>query len=118
MATVERQAVPFLTSKTAGQGHVQVLNVRTFTEQDFRAIGEWLLTPKELGLPRIPQELADAIRASVLSPLGVDFRAPSGIELVMLGKAAWVYSFRDDNVRIQFAGKPLDLPAHGWLWLE
>jgi hypothetical protein len=118
LATVNGKAVPFLTSKTAGQGRVQVLNVRTFSEQDFGAIGEWLLTPKDLGLPRIPQELAVVIRASLLAPLRVDFRGPAGVQLVLVGDEACVYSFRDDNVRIQFAGKSFNLSAHRWLWLK
>lgn len=117
-ATVDGRVVPFLTSTPAGRGRVMVLNVRTFSEQDFRAIGEWLLTPKDLGLTRIPQELADALRRPLLAPLRVDFRGPAGIELVLFQGGACVYSFRDEAVQIQFAGKQHKLPAHGWLWLK
>jgi len=117
-ARVDESRLPFLTSRTVGRGRLLVLNVRTFSEQDFREVGEWLLAPKQLGLSRIPQQLADTIRAGLLSPLHVDFRAPSGVELVLVGNEACVYSLRDDDARIQFRGKTLDLPAHQLAWLK
>lgn len=109
--------VPILTSKAAGAGQVLVLNVRTFSEQDFGATGEWLLAPKQLGLPRIPQPLADAIRARLLSPLSMEFHAPAGVALVSFGKKACVYSFLEDAVQIQFGNRTVELPAHGLGWL-
>lgn len=109
--------VPFLTRKAVGRGELLMLNVRTFSEQDFRDADEWLLAPKRRGLPTIPQTLADAIRARFLSPLGVDFQSPSGVQLVLGGKEAWVYSFRDDNVRVLFGTRAFELPAHQLVWL-
>ena len=110
--------VPFLTRKAVGRGELLVLNVRTFSEQDFRDTGEWLLAPKRRGLPIIPQTLADAIRVRLLSPLRVDFQSPSGVQLVLYGKEAWVYSFRDDAACLQFGKTKLVLPAHQWLWVN
>jgi hypothetical protein len=118
LATMGGQTVPFLTTKTVGRGRVLVLNVRTFTEQDFRAIGEWLLTPRDLGFPNISPELADAIRKNLLAPLRVDFHGPAGVALVLFDNAACVYSFRDDGVQIQLGGKQIELPAHRWLWVK
>jgi hypothetical protein len=118
VATANGQTVPFLTRKAAGRGWVLILNVRTFSEQDFRAVGEWLLTPKELGLPQIPQQLADTIRASLLAPLCVDFRGPAGVQLVLIGDEACVYSFRDDATRIQLGNQTRVLPAHQLMWLR
>jgi hypothetical protein len=115
---VNGQAVPLLTRQRVGRGQLLLLNVRTFSEQDFRDTGEWLLAPKQLGLPRIPQPLADAIRASLLAPLGLDFRAPAGVELVLVGKAACIYSFRDDAAPVQLGKTALVLPAHHWRWLK
>jgi hypothetical protein len=92
-ATLEERPVPFLTHNAVGRGQVFVLNVRTFSEEDFGKYGEWLLAPRPLGLPNIHQPLADTLRASLLSPLGVQFRAPSGVGLVLSGKQACVYSF-------------------------
>jgi sulfur carrier protein ThiS len=115
---VNGQAVPFLTRQRVGRGQLLLLNVRTFSESDFRATGEWLLAPKQLGLPRIPQPLADTLRGSLLAPLGLDFRAPAGVELVLVGKAACVYSFRDDAACVQLGKTTHVLPAHQWLWLK
>lgn len=117
LAATEGRQVPFLTRKAVGRGQVLVLNVRTFSEQDFGKNGEWLLAPKQLGLPRIPQALADTIRTRLLSPLRLDFRAPSGVGLMLFGKEACAYSFRDDPARIQFGSKALDLPAHRLVFL-
>ncbi len=116
-AALPDRKVPFLTRKAVGRGELLVLNVRTFSEQDFRDADEWLLAPKRRGLPTIPQKLADAIRARLLSPLRVDFQSPSGVQLVLCGKEAWVYSFRDDSVRVQFGKRAFELPAHQLVWL-
>jgi len=117
-ATTAERSVPFLTRHPKGRGQVFVLNVRTFSEADFGKHGEWLLAPRPLGLPAIPQPLADALRASLLPPLGVQFHAPSGVSLVLLGREACVYSFREDSVRIQYGEHSMDLPAHGLAWLK
>ena len=116
-AALPDRKVPFLTRKAVSRGELLVLNVRTFSEQDFRDADEWLLAPKRRGLPTIPQKLADAIRARLLSPLRVDFHAPSGVQLVLNGKEAWVYSFRDDNVQVSLGDRSFELPAHQLVWL-
>jgi hypothetical protein len=116
-AALPDRKVPFLTRKVVDRGELLVVNFRTFSEQDFRDADEWLLAPKRRGLPTIPQKLADAIRARFLSPLRVDFQSPSGVQLVLYGKEAWVYSFRDDSVRVQFGNKTFESPAHQLVWL-
>lgn len=116
-ATAMERRTPLLTRKAVGRGQLLLLNVRTFSEQDFGR-SEWLLAPKQLGLPTIPQELADAIRASLLAPVGVKFRAPSGVGLVLLGNEACVYSFREEPAQIRFGNRTLDLPAHQLAWLK
>ncbi len=111
-AVLATNQIPFLTTQAVGKGHLLVLNVRTFSEQDFRDAGEWVLSPKQLGLPRIPQQLADQIRASVLHPLDVELRAPAGVGLFLIGRETWLYSLRDEAVRIVFRGESSNLPAH------
>lgn len=117
-AKVGGQTQPFLTRRAVGKGQVFVLNVRTFSTEDFGKTGEWLLAPQLLGLPVIPQSLADPLRADLLAPLGVKFHAPSGVSLVLMGKAACVYSFLDQPATVQFGGESVQLPAHGWAWLK
>ena len=117
-AMIDERPVPFVTYHTVGRGTVFVLNVRTFSEEDFGKQGEWLLAPRPLGLSAIPQALADQIRAALLSPIGLDFRSPAGVGLVLFGKEACVYSFRGEAANIEYGDKPQELPAHGLAWLK
>src|SRR5262249_18742635 len=94
-ASVEGKRVPFLTRKQVNKGTILVLNVRTFSESDFGG-GEWLLAPKELGLPKIPQPVADTIRDSVLKPLRVDVRASAGVQLLLFEKERCFYNFQPE----------------------
>ena len=112
-AVIAGAAVPLLTSKAIGPGRLCVLNLRTFSEEDFRASGEWLLPPRPLGLPVIPTELANDLRRHLLGPMKLDFRSPAGVTLVLGGQRAWLYSFRDESTQVQFNGKSHTLPPHG-----
>ncbi|MBI4657543.1 MAG: hypothetical protein HY735_01630 [Verrucomicrobia bacterium] len=115
---VDGQPVPWLTVNASGQGHVHVLNVRTFSEQDFLDAGERLLAPKPLGLAEIPEKLADELRATLLAPIEVRFNAPTGVALYLFGRARCVYSFRDEPVTAQLDGETIEIAAHGWVWRE
>jgi hypothetical protein len=96
---------------------VLVLNVRTFSTQDFRDSGEWLLAPKPRGLSDVPQELADRLRVELLrKPLEVDFQAPAGVALHLFDKACCVYNFRAEPVSVSLAGESFLLPANQWRW--
>jgi hypothetical protein len=117
-ALIASTPVPLLTTKAVGRGRLLVLNLRTFSEQDFCDTGEWLLAPKSLGLSGIPDKLADVLRNDLLAPLGVDFYSPPRIAFVLFGDEACVYSFRDDAVRVRFGSRAQELPPHGWAWLK
>lgn len=117
-AAIGHSQLPLLTSRQVGSGRICVLNVRTFAEADFGLAGEWLLAPRPLGLPVIPKAVANEWRQLLLKPLGVEFQSPSQIALVLTGKRAWLYSFRDEPVRIQFNGQEQFLAAHGLLSLR
>jgi hypothetical protein len=110
-------SVPWLTQRQVGRGQVVVLNLRTFSEADFRETGEWLLAPKELGLPEIPQPLADALRSVLLGPLGIRFEAPSGVALYLFDSASCLYNFRGTAVHAALNGRPFDLAPHAWVWV-
>lgn len=111
-------AHPWLISRRQGTGRVVLLNVRTFAEQDFRDAGEWLLAPRPRGLTTLPPRLADALRRRLLPPLGVAFRAPAGVALYLWKEQACVYNFRDAPIQARLNGRSLDLPPHGWTWVE
>jgi hypothetical protein len=116
-AVTDNRKVPLLTSRAVGPGRVLVLNVRTFSTQDFRDSGEWLLAPKPRGLSDVPQELADRLRVELLrKPLEVDFQAPAGVALHLFDKACCVYNFRAEPVSVSLAGESFLLPANQWRW--
>lgn len=117
-AIIDGRVVPWLTAQSAGPGQVLVLNVRTFSEQDFLDAGEWLLAPRALGLPEIPQDLADELRSSLLASLGLELRAPPGVSLHLFERASCLYNFRNEPVSIRFQGQALEVPANGWVWKE
>jgi hypothetical protein len=115
-ATIDGRVVPWLTTKSVGRGQVLVLNVRTFSEQDFKDTGEWLLAPRALGLPEIPQELADELRSRLTKPLGLEFRAPAGVSLSLFQDAWCACNFHSEPVVIRIRGRKVELPANGWVW--
>ena len=92
-----------------------VLNVRTFSDSDFGP-GEYLLAPRKLGLPRIPQSVADTIRRELLRPLHLDLRGPAGVAVVLVGKDACFYNFRAEAVRLQYQGERVELAPHQCRW--
>ncbi len=112
-----RGRLPVLTERRAGRGRVCVLNARTFAEADFRAAKEWLLPPRPLDWSELAQPFADALRRPMLAPLRVSLRAPAGVGLCLFDDAACLYNFRDTPAAVEWNGRALSLPAHGWCWV-
>jgi len=117
-ATTDSRPVPLLTSHQASGGRVLVLNVRTFSEEDFKSVGEWLLPPLPRGLSDVPNELAMLLRTELASPLGAVFEGPSRVACLMFEGARCFYNFHDETIQVKFKGKTHSLPGHGWLWVK
>jgi hypothetical protein len=111
-ASASGKQVPLLTSRQAGRGQILVWNCRTFPERQ----GGAMLAPTELGLPEIPQPLADALREEVLAPLKVRLQSPAKVGFYMFRGARAFYNFRAENVEIRLNGELLQLPANRVLW--
>lgn len=113
--TAGGRPVPLLLSRKTERGQVLVWNIRTFTEQDFREAGEWLLAPKALGLTAIPRELADELRRILTAPLGLQFSAPVRVALYDFGDRRCFYNFRNEPVQAKLNGKAFELGANACL---
>ena len=111
-AGVGGRSVPLLTSCRSKGGHVLVLNVRTFSDDDYRGTDERLLAPQRRGLPELPQELADRVREVLLRPLGVRLQAPAGVALFLFGGERCLYNFHDHPVRVRLEGRRFELGAN------
>ncbi len=69
-------------------------------------------------LLKLGQGELDTLRASLLKPLGVDFRAPNKIGLYLFSEGSRVIeNFNDEPVEVEFNGKSEKIPARGWVAL-
>ncbi|MCC7376880.1 MAG: hypothetical protein IT581_19635 [Verrucomicrobiales bacterium] len=110
-------SIPLLTTRRVGRGRLQVLNLRTFSEQDFRDAGEWLLAPRPLGISTLPASVANILRQDALHAIGTRFEAPAGVALHLFEGAACLYNFHTNSVAVRWNRNSIQLPAHGWRWL-
>ncbi len=63
-----------------------------------------------------PQAELDALRAPLLKPFGLMFRAPNRVGLYLFRGGNWVVeNFNDDPVEAQVDGKAVTVPARGWI---
>lgn len=90
------------------------LDLRTFSEQDYRDVGEWVLPPKELAWPDMSREQADELRKS----LGVGLSAATRIAYYRFGQDEALYSFRDDDMAVQLKGRTVKVSAHAIVWVR
>jgi len=91
-ARVGERQIPFLTFRAVGRGRILVMNVRTFSEDDFGKAGEYLLAPKALGLSKDSAVGGRPDPNRMLRPLRVDFRGPAGVGLSLFKKQACFYN--------------------------
>lgn len=103
-----------LTAWSVGHGQVLVLNVRTFSEKDFKDAGEWLLAPKPRGLASLPEPVADLVRAPILRALDLRVEGPAGVSVHCFGPDRCLYNFHDAPVTMRLDGKPEVVPGKGW----
>lgn len=116
--TTDPKPAPLLTTYRVSGVRVLVLNVRTFSEEDFKSVGEWLLPPLPRGLSDVPMELAMLLRTELASPLGVVFEGPSRVACLMFESARCYYNFQDDTIQVRCNSETHRLPGHSWLWVK
>lgn len=94
------------------RGRFFVWNIRTFSEEDFRQTGEWLLPPKPLGWMRLPDRVANELRRPLLEPLKLRFEAPARVALYDFGGLRCVYNFRDEAASVRLDGTAIEVGGH------
>jgi hypothetical protein len=141
-AVVDDAQIPFLTEHRVGQSRVSVLNIHTFSQADFDAVGEVLLAPRPLGLLEMPRSWAARLREAFGAGQNVRLHAPTRVTLQPLRDRGWfVQNYNDQPVRVEleltadtrgpwvdgFTGEPLvpndnviarTLPARSRWWVD
>lgn len=110
--------IPYLVSRRVGKGTVITWNVRTFSDASYAGTDERLLAPALLGLPVLPQPVADAIREPILKALNIQLSVPSGVAFYEFGTRRCFYNFLDHPVEAKLNGASISIPANGFRWAD
>lgn len=131
-AVVDGEAVPLLTEQEKDGCRMLVLNLRGYGAADFEATGEYLLSPRELGMLDLPTPVCNVLRRAIAGVLVGDTQLPARTTLHLLGDAGcFVQNFNTESVEISLPralipgnrhdNKPLvqrKIPAGGRIWLR
>jgi hypothetical protein len=106
--------VPLLTEAEKDGCKVLVLNVRGYGPEDFLATGEYLLSPRELGITDLPQPACDVLRRAIAGQFIGSVSMPSRITLHCLGEYGWVIqNFNTNPVALRVQGAPFQVVSLG-----
>ncbi|MBK9139870.1 MAG: hypothetical protein IPM17_14060 [Verrucomicrobia bacterium] len=108
---------PVLTERRESRGRFIVLNARTFSEADFRAANEWLLSPKPLGWSQLPAAVANEVRTRLTAPLRLRLAAPGGVGVYRFTAGTAMHNFRDQTVEVRAGRERLAIPPHDVRWV-
>jgi hypothetical protein len=110
---------PFLVQNNAK--NITVINIHTFSQADFDAVGEVLLCPRQLGLLELPETWANQIRSTFSVANEPELKAPSRVTMQKLGDGSFVvHNYNQNKTRVEiqlpneakwidkFTGKTLD----------
>lgn len=114
-AKVGRRNIPFLTQKD----NVFVLNTHTFSQADFDAVGEVLLSPRRLALLEISRAWANTVREVFNAKLGLKLDAPTRVTLQPLGDSGWfIHNYNQEETKITFSTSDLGQIVDGFTMKE
>ena len=147
-AVVDPYPVPVLLHREFAPGKsLYVVNIRTFSQADFDAVGELLLAPKALGWVNLPSSWTTKLRwAFPGSTRTFEAYAPAGVSYAAFGEGWLVQNNRSEDLQILWrkqainsnlsnrfteaftgayyeiqggAGEvPVDVPARGRVWIK
>ena len=95
--------IPFLTQSNDKQ--IYVLNTHTFSEADFKAVGEVLLCPRPLGLLDLPKSWANTIRSVFNYQLDAMLDAPTRVTMQPLQNGDFVlHNYNRNETEVLLSG--------------
>jgi hypothetical protein len=117
------ERIPFLLKNK--DGNIYVLNIHTFSEADFAAVGEVLLSPRQLGIYDMPREWANTLRSALQLAILPVMDAPARVSLQQLGDGSFVVQNynqvpaevkftlkQDEKLKDRFSGKEMKVKNH------
>lgn len=109
--------VPFLTVNHVQGAKVFVLNTRTYSQADFDAVGEVLLSPKWLGILDLPSGAAGILRSAFTDALELAVVSPSQVAVQPLsGKGYVVQNYNANPVSVDLLLPAPAVPAFADAW--
>lgn len=102
-AQVDSGRSPYLTTLHRNDDFVSVLNCETFSQADFEAVNEVLLSPRRLGMLVLPEAWLAALRSAFAGALGEAFSAPARVTMQPLRDhaAIVIQNYRDEPALVR-----------------
>ncbi|MCC5932233.1 MAG: hypothetical protein JJU28_23505 [Cyclobacteriaceae bacterium] len=98
------KVIPFLTVNE--KNNLFALNLHTFSQGDFDAVGEVLLSPKMLGLLEIPEYWSNIIREVFHHTIEFELIAPPRVSMQILDNGdVFIHNYNKNAVNIQLKPK-------------
>jgi hypothetical protein len=128
-ARADGATIPYLTQHDFNGVRYIVLNSHTFSDADFKAVGEVLLAPRALGMLETPQAWTNTLRTALSGarndrfPDGALLDAPARVTFQPVGDGWFLQNYHNEAVDITlklsksqalhdgFSGKTLGAPA-------
>ena len=108
-ASVSGSPLPYLISQQSGDDQIFVFNCESHSPEDFRAVNEYLLSPRDVGMMHLPDTWVNTLRAAFSGHWGEAFTAPVRVTFQPLkDNAAWVIqNYRNEPAQVRLDLKPL-----------
>lgn len=101
IAVKNKDEIPYLT----GRDNIYVLNVHTYSQADFDAVGEVLLSPRPLGILELPDEWTNKIRQVFNEDLKVEMKATSRVTMQPLSNGELIiHNYNKEPVEVRVSG--------------
>lgn len=95
----EGGGIPFLLKSK--HANLYLLNVHTFSEADFAAVGEVLLSPRQLGLYELPEEWANTLRSTLQINDLPQLNAPARVSMQQLSDgSSFIQNYNQEAVTV------------------